>query len=154
MAAVSFADFRAEDALAIDVQPSQWRQGGIDTRELMPATARMLEGAGAAWTARAADGRVLCCAGLAEQFPGVQSFAWSILADRLGVRQHLEITRFARARIMRSAHRRIECVVEADPAGRCRKWAEAVGLSLRATVPCWGADSRTVLLMDRVREQG
>lgn len=146
---VAFATFRAADAVAIRVQPSQWVQAGIDMRELDPAQARDLEEQSIAWTARAADGRILCCAGFIETLAGVRANAWAMLAAGLGVRQHLAITRYARARIAESMLPRIECLTNDD--GRCIKWAVAVGLQFRARLECWGANAEDVLLFDRIR---
>lgn len=148
---VVFRPFHYADALSIAVQPSQWVQAGIDARCMSEEQARDLHARGAAWTAFAPDGRVLCCAGIAETFAGRQGTAWAMLATGLGIRQHLAITRFARERIAQSPLVRIESLIEADPAGRCAKWALAVGLTLEATLASWGAASETVFLYRRIR---
>lgn len=149
MGAVTFSAFKGGDALAIALQPSQWIEAGIEASRLTPEGAAALEASGAAWTARDAGERILCCAGFAETFAGRQATAWAWLAADLGVRAHLAVTRFARARIAESPLRRIESLI-ADTAP-CRKWASAVGLALNARLECWGADSGTVLLYARVR---
>lgn len=147
---VSFAAFEPADAVAILVQPSQWVQAGIDARTMTIDAACDLAARGAAWSARDPQGRLLCCAGIVETFPGRQGTAWAMLAEALGVRQHLAITRFARARIAGCGLVRVESLVDADPAGRCAKWATAVGLTFNTVLHGWGADSGTVLLFDRV----
>jgi hypothetical protein len=67
------------------------------------------------------------------------------------VRAHLSITRFARARVERSALARIDAYMVADPRGRCAKWAYACGLFFQTSLANWGADGSLVLLFARVR---
>lgn len=148
---VSFRAFAPEDAAQLQLQPSQWMQAGIAADAMTAEQATALHGQGEAWTAMAADGRLLCCAGIAELFPGRHGIAWSMLASDLGVRQHMAITRFARDRIAASPLPRIECLVEDDAAGRGAKWAEACGMRLRAAMPMWGPASADVLLFDRIK---
>lgn len=148
---VWFTDFRWPHALAITLQPSQWIEAGVDCSRMDEAQARALESRGAAWTAFAPDGRVLCCAGLAEVFAGRQAVAWAMLAVDLGTAAHLAITRFARAQITSSRLARIETLVAADGRGRGAKWARACGLRLNTIVERWGAASETMLLFERVR---
>ena len=147
---VVFRPFFWFDAVEIAVQPSQWVQAGIDARTMTEHEARDLAKRGAAWTAIGEDGRILCCAGIAEMFVGRQGTAWAMLAADLGVAQHLAITRFARARIAASPLVRVESLISDDPTGRCAKWAQAVGLELEATLACWGAASETVFLYRRI----
>lgn len=148
---VSFAAFRAGDAMAIALQPSQYIEAGIDMRALDAAGAADLEANGPAWTARAADGRILCCAGFREIFAGRQAVAWSMLAAELGVRQHLAITRFARARFAESPLLRIESMFEARPDGRCAKWAETVGMVREGLLHAWGPASVPVFVYARIK---
>lgn len=153
-ATIQFEPFRARDALAIQLQPSQWVEAGIEARGMSIEQARDLEGN--AWTAwRMGPGlnmRILCCAGFRELFPGRHAVAWALLARDLGPRALLAITRFARARIAESPLARIECLTRDGAAER--GWAEAVGLRLRAELPGWGATSETLCLFDRVKLPG
>jgi len=148
---VRFADFRAADALTIELQPSQIIEAGIDCSRMSESQARALEGQGDAWTAFDGDGRVLCCAGIAEVFKGRQGVAWAMLAADIGAAAHLAITRFAKDQIARSPLIRIETLVAADARGRGAKWARACGLRLNAIVECWGAASETMMLFERIR---
>ena len=65
---VSILPFRAQDALDLALQPSQWIEAGIECRALDPDQAAAMEASGPAWTARARDGRVLCCAGIGTMY--------------------------------------------------------------------------------------
>lgn len=151
---VEFFTFDARDALRIRLQESQLVELGIDSSAgLTIEQARDLEH-GAAWTARIVHkgcllGRVLCCAGFREQFPGKQGIAWAMLAAGLSPAELLAVTRFARDRIAASTLSRIECLT-ADRAPE-RQWAELVGMRFNTLLHGYGAASETVCLYERVR---
>lgn len=62
---VTFRPFRAQDALDLVLQPSQWIEAGIECRAMDAHQAADMEAAGPAWSAIGNDGRVLVCAGIA-----------------------------------------------------------------------------------------
>ena len=152
---VFFREFRAADALAIRLQPSQWVEAGIIAAEIAPDDARMLEASGPAWTAVAPDGRILCCAGFVCTFctpegVGVQATAWAMLAKGIGS-AHLAITRFARRQFAESPLARIEAIVRADDDGQACRWAELVGMKMAHVLHRWGLSSETHFLFERIR---
>lgn len=153
MSGVIFYDFQAADVAAIDLQPSQWVEAGIDMRALRdnPDYAPNLERAGRAWSARAGDGRLLCCAGIAEQFKGRHGVAWAMLAANLGAAAYLAITRFARAQIAASPLKRIDALVTAEDDGRAAAWAKLCGFTLNTVMHHWGAAGDSILLYERLR---
>ena len=116
------------DALDLALQPSQWIEAGIECRALDPDQAAAMEASGPAWTARARDGRVLCCAGIGTMYfdaggRPAHGVAWAMLSSRIGA-AHVAITRFARRAIAESPFRRIEAIVQADDGGEACRWAE------------------------------
>lgn len=153
---VTFHDFSGDDLLALDLQPSQRMEAGLPAIATVE-DARDREARGPAWTARDAAGRVICCAGFytmaCDKVTGEprHAVAWAALSANIGLRAHLAITRFARARVERSALARIDAYMVADPSGRCAKWAYACGLFFQTTLANWGADGSLVLLFARVR---
>lgn len=146
---IAIEPMQAIDALVIQRQASQRVQLGIE-RDMSVEEARDLaEGQGEAWTVRQ-DGRIVACLGLKETFPGAQAVAWAILSERIGS-AHLAITRFARRRIAASPLARIEAIVrEAVPAEVA--WAMLVGLRPAHVLRCFGQNSETHVLCERIRE--
>lgn len=151
----SFRPFFAPDALAISLQLSQLVTAGMVAEPMTLKEAQDLEDSGPAWTAIAADGRLLCCAGIYVTFrhpeteEPVQGHAWAMLADGIGA-YHLELTRFARCQILESPIRRIESNVRAD----CKSetsWARLCGMAPVARLEAWGARSEPHMLFERVR---
>lgn len=142
-----FRPYDPAHALALRLQPSQAIEAGQAFAGLTAEGATLLGEQGAAWSALDGD-RVVCCAGLAESFPGRQATAWAMLAAGIGP-LHLALTRFAAARIAESPLRRIEAVVADD--ARCTLWATLCGLRREATLACWGGASETVHIFARVR---
>lgn len=177
-AAVTIRPMVAADALAIQRQPSQRIQLGLD-RAMTIEEAEALVAQGEAWTA-AREGVVLACLGLRETFQredgsGAQGVAWAILSADLGISAHLAVTRHARARIAASGLRRIEAIVAAkldaepiladypdlDPGELLAvmlnadnaemAWARLVGLKPAAVLRAFGAASQTHILFERIR---
>lgn len=93
---------------------------------------------------------MVACLGLRETFPGRQAVAWAILAEGIGA-AHLAISRFARRRIAESPLRRIEAIVRAEVHAEC-VWARLVGLQAAHVLRCFGAQSETHVLFERIRE--
>lgn len=152
---VTFRPFRAQDALALVLQPSQWIEAGIECRAMDAAQAEGMEAAGPAWTAISDNGRVLVCAGLATHSHDaagvpVHGIAWAMLTSGIGA-AHVAITRFARAQIANSGLRRIEAIVQAEDDGQACRWARMVGLEIGAVLRCWGGSGETHFLFERVR---
>lgn len=147
---VAIAAMKPVDMLVIQRQSSQLVQLGIERTVTMEEAEAIAEGDGEAWTARC-QGRIVACLGLRETFPGRQAVAWAVLAEGLGP-AHLAITRFARARIRASSLARIEAIVrEAVPAEAA--WAQLVGLAPAHVLLCFGAQSETHILCERIRGQ-
>jgi len=147
---VAIAAMKPVDMLVIQRQSSQLVQLGIERTVTMEEAEAIAEGDGEAWTARY-QGRIVACLGLRETFPGRQAVAWAVLAEGLGP-AHLAITRFARARIRASSLARIEAIVrEAVPAEAA--WAQLVGLAPAHVLRCFGAQSETHILCERIRGQ-
>jgi NaMN:DMB phosphoribosyltransferase len=140
----------ASDALVIQRQASQRVQLGLE-RDMTIEEADSLIEDGEAWTA-IADERIVACMGLRETFPGRQAVAWAILAEGVGG-AHLAVTRFARRRIAQSRLARIEAIVRAAVPAECA-WAKLVGLQAAHVLRCFGAQSETHVLYERVREAG
>lgn len=142
----------AMDALVIQRQASQRVQLGIARETMtMEEAEAIAAGPGEAWTVRH-DKRIVACLGLRETFPGRQAVAWAILAEGVG-RAHLAVTRWARARIRDSGLRRIEAIVRADVPAEVA-WAEIVGLEPAHVLRCFGQQSETHVLFERIRGDG
>jgi hypothetical protein len=145
---VRFRDLLAGDVVQLQLQPSQHMTLGF-YRPLhnLEEGLELAEG-GPGWTAIGEDGRILCCAGFRELWPGCHAVAWAMLAADIGA-AHLAVTRFARARIADSPLPRIEAIVRAKVRAE-RAWAQAVGLKLNTELHAWGPDGETHLLYERV----
>lgn len=137
------------DALEIQRQASQRVQLGIEREILLEEADDIAAGPGEAWTLRH-HGRIVACLGLRETFPGRQAVAWAILAEGIGA-AHLAISRFARRRVAESPLRRIEAIVRAEVHAEC-VWARLVGLQAAHVLRCFGAQSETHVLFERIRE--
>lgn len=173
---IGFSPMAPEDAMAIDRQPSQRVQLGLDDAMTIEAAEDMVR-YGEAWCARRAGGkdggRIVACLGLRETFAGRSGVAWAILAKGIGG-AHVAVTRFARRRIAASALVRIEAVVKAGvdaeavltcfpgidghalleavlsvPSAETR-WAGAVGMTPVAVLRKFGAASATHVLFERI----
>jgi hypothetical protein len=171
--AVVIRPMLAQDAIAIERQPSQRVQLGIDmTGAMTLELAQSMIDGGEAWTAEQ-SGRIVAIMGLRETFPGVQGVAWAVLAPGIGA-AHLAVSRHARRRIADSPLRRIEAVVEAavdaeailltfpglDPGqlleavisvkGPQIAWARSVGLTPAHVLRRFGGRSETHVLFERI----
>ena len=82
---VIVTQFAPAHLVAIDLQPSQGQWLGPWTPARDTVLGEALREAGPCWTATADGGRVLICAGLAEQWPG-HAVAWAYLASGIGSR--------------------------------------------------------------------
>ncbi len=145
---VSFRPFQAADVVALDLQPSQHFECGLDEPCVSLERGRQLEETGPAWTAHDGD-KILCCAGFAERYAGVNAVAWAMFSAELGT-AGLAITRFARARVLEASYRRIDAIVERDNA-RAACWARSIGFTLGHVLHCWGAAAEPHLLFERIR---
>ncbi len=150
---ISIEPMIVAEVLAIQRQPSQRVQLGLERDMSWEEACSLADGPGEAWTVRVAEGdswRIVACLGLRETFPGAQAVAWAILSENVG-RAHLSITRFARRRIAESPLRRIEAIVRADVPAEVL-WAELVGMKAAHVLRCFGARSETHVLFERIRE--
>lgn len=102
---------------------------------------------GQAWTAEAADGRILACAGILPLYAS-HGLAWALFASDIGT-AFTGITRAARRAIAVSPLKRIEALVRADHA-RGLDWAQAVGLRPNATLRAWGPQGIDHVLYERI----
>lgn len=146
---IAIAPMIAADAVEIQRQASQRVQLGIERDMSLEEAEALADGAGEAWTIRQGD-RIVACVGLRETFIGRQAVAWAILAEGIGA-AHLAVTRFAKRRIASSPLRRIEAIVRADVPAECA-WARLVGLQAAHVLRCFGAQSETHVLFERIRE--
>jgi hypothetical protein len=149
MGGVTFRDMQPGDVVQLALQPSQHTALGVTRAVHSFEDGEELALGGPSWTAIGADGRILCCAGFRELWPGRHAVAWALLASGLGA-AHLAVTRFARDRIAESPLARIEAIVRAGVAAECA-WARLVGLNLVAELRQWGPDGETHLLFERLR---
>lgn len=146
MASVTFLPMEPRDLLDLVAQPSQ-AYGFARTKPTLEE-AEQLARTGCAWTVFA-GARLLACAGIIETFAARQGVAWAVLASYKGAAM-VAMTRYAARQIAESPLRRIEAIVRADDPS-CAKLAAMIGLSFRAVLPAWGAESQDHLLFDRVR---
>lgn len=145
----SFSRMTVADYVEIAAQPSQLVGiHHIAEPAGRAAAAEDLIDRGAAWTARAGDGRILGCAGIYELFAGKHGLAWAVLAEGIGA-AHLAISRFARARIAESGLNRIEAMANACDGAACR-WPMLLGMEAAAVLRKWGPDEETLLLFEKV----
>jgi hypothetical protein len=147
---VSALDFRpmlAGDAVLLALQPSQHFELGIEHREFTMDEGEDLAENGLAWTAYRGSA-VVTIAGFREVFPG-HAVAWAALSEDVG-RDHLAITRFARAQIEGSPYRRIEAIIEASNV-RAIRWAELVGLTAAHRLRRYGPEDVDHILFERVQ---
>jgi len=147
---ITFHTLSSAHMLALQLQPSQLIEAGLDASGMSAEHAREIVERGVGWAAIRGE-EVLCCAGIVETFADRQGTAWAMLAGGLGACAHLAITRFARARIAESPLVRVESLISDDPTGRCAKWARAVGMEHEATLAKWGAASETIHVYRRLR---
>ena len=146
---IAFRDFRAEDVVALALQPSQHFEFGLWKADLDLAYGRDLAEHGVAWTAYEGD-RILCCAGFRETFPPVQAVAWALFAADLAPGEGGVIARFARRRFDDAPYRRLEAIVEVKNR-RARKLADFVGLEPGALLENFGFASEPHILFERIR---
>lgn len=148
-ALVTFREFRPADMVEISGRLSEdLLRIGLTENPASIEEGEQLAAAGPAWTAVARDGRILCCAGFAEVFPGVQAEAWATLATTIGP-AHLAITRFARWQVKTSPLFRIDA--------RCIRrraevtWARLCGFREWAELGPWGPRREPTMLFSRIR---
>lgn len=154
MTGVTFRAMCAGDVVRLELQPSQHDYLGMTRPAHGLEDGEELVGGGPAWTAVAADGRILCCAGFRYLWPPTNMFtghavAWALLARDLGP-DHLAVTLFARRQIEESPIGRIEAIVRAGVSAE-PVWARLVGLRRRALLRKWGPEGKTHLLFERIR---
>jgi len=113
------------------------------------AAAGALARAGSAFTLRAANGRVLCLAGLAR-FDDSWAHGWAFMAADAG--PHMPwLTRTVRDFLDRQMprHRRIEAFARADfPAAR--RWAGWLGFTEEGVAHCMASDGTDMIRFARV----
>jgi hypothetical protein len=112
--ALDIGRFQPADLLAIELQPSQHRTLGLDTREASIEIAEGLADNPVAWSVRR-DGRLIACIGIDETFAGTQGVTWAHLAPDLGD-AHLRLTRFARDCVATCGLSRVEGIVRGPDA--------------------------------------
>lgn len=149
MPLVSFRAFQPADVVKISRHLSaELLRIGLTEDPASIEEGQALAAAGPAWTAVGRDGEILCCAGFAEVFPGIQAEAWAMLATAIGP-AHLAITRFARWQIQTSPLFRIDA--------RCVRrraeitWAKLCGLREWAELGPWGPRREPTMLFSRIR---
>lgn len=113
-AALDYQRFQPADLLALELQPSQHRTLGLDTREASIDIAETLADNPVAWSVRRA-GRLIACIGIDESFAGTQGVTWAHLAPDLGA-AHLQLTRFARHCVETCGLARVEGIVRGPDA--------------------------------------
>lgn len=166
-----------DDFAALERQPSQWLQLGADATPDRD-DAEALAGQPEAWAAvEFPTGRIVALFGIVESFPGQQGMAWAILSARVG-RHHLEMTRFARSRILASPLARIEALArgpdKAEAIARAfpaldpgqllaavepfataeMRWARLCGLAPVHVLRRYGAADETYVLCERISADG
>lgn len=149
--ALHIVPLEAQHLLTIERQPSQRELLGLDA-SLTEEQAEM-HAAQRLSRAALADGRVLCCFGIIESFPGRHGLAWAIFAPGLGA-HHVGITRAARALVETSGLARIEAIAACeDPDVRSpeMRWCELVGLERAHVLRKFGGNSATCILYERIR---
>lgn len=153
-AAVTFRAMCAGDVVQLDLQPSQHDYLGMTRPAHGLEDGEDLVAGGPAWTALAADGRILCCAGFRYLWPPSEGFsghavAWALLARDIGP-AHFAVTHFARRTIAESPIGRIEAIVRADVAAE-PAWARLVGFRRRALLRKWGPEGKAHILFERIK---
>lgn len=167
---VTIRKLDAVDLIAIERQPSQRLQLG-QVVDVSPEEAAALATQPLAFAVEA-DGRLICCMGIMETFPGKQGVAWAIFAPGIG-RAHVAITRHARWQLAHCGLARVEAIVLgadaepivtrwphldgaqllaavlATPTPECR-WAAAIGLQPAAVLRKFGGASETHVLFERI----
>lgn len=137
----------AVDVTRLQLQPTQRLFLGPD-RPLDLDYGEGLIAAGPCWAAERADGSIMACLGFAEQGPGY-AVCWALLSDRLG-RDHLALSREARARMLGAPYRRIEALIRTDhPKGA--QWAQLLGLQFAFRVRAAGPAGEDFDLFELVR---
>lgn len=116
--------FDPADVAAMTVQPAQ-AAAGVD----WAALARANHAAGPAFTARAADGRVLLCGGAVEVHAGYATL-WSVLAADAGP-YLLALTRRVRWFVEKLPHARIDAHVRGGHR-EGRRWMRSLGFAREA----------------------
>jgi len=152
-AAVTFRDMLAGDVVQLALQPSQHAYLGITRAVHGIEDGEELVAGGPAWTAIAADGRILACFGAKFLWPPKGDFTghavlWALLAAGLGFAQ-VALSRFIAERIAGSDIARLEAIVRADVAAEPR-WAAAVGMKRRAVLRRWGPEGADHILFERI----
>jgi hypothetical protein len=165
-----FAALDPQDLFAIRRQPSQRFVLGLPG-DFSEADARVLAQGPVAWTVRQ-ETRILCCFGIAEQFPS-QGIGWALLTEDIGA-AHLALTRFVRAKIAECRLARVEAVARSHdlesaleiypdldtgqivelacqrPTPEMR-WAMLCGFRPAHLLRCYGPHGETYMLMERLR---
>lgn len=147
---LAIVPFAPAHALAIELQPGQWVEGGFDARHCDAGQADRLM-AGDPWTAIDGDDRVLACGGV---LPGEAPFqdhglAWAMIARDVPMRAMVWISAWAAKLIAEAPMRRVEAMIADDP--RCLTWARRVGLTHEGRMTGWGPAGVTVHVHARVR---
>lgn len=174
--AATLRRLEAMDLLTIVRQPSQELQLGTPA-DIDFAEAELYADQDESWTLVRSSGehggRVLCCFGILESFPGAVGVPWAVLST-MTTGERLALTRAARALVARSILPRLETVaiaadaepivamfpgldpgqllaaVMAAPSPECH-WAMMVGLTPWAVIRKFGAASQTHVLFERIR---
>lgn len=115
MSAIRVSELQPVDLLSIEIQRAQHFTFGLPTRSATREEAEDLAAEVEAWAIRDLDDRLIACFGIQEKFPDRHGVAWATLAEGIG-RAHLEMTRFARSRVLGCGLQRVEAIVRAADA--------------------------------------
>lgn len=178
---LEFVPLQAEHFFAIEPQPSQLTQYGVEWADMDWHEAELYAGQPNCWTALRGD-LPLAILGINPTFAHdgvpVQGVAWAVLGRELGA-AHLAVTRFARDEVIgKCEFNRLEAIVRCldiepvldvipEPARtphnllaiatrRCNltpqvRWALDVGFAPVALLRKFGAAAETHMLLERIR---
>lgn len=142
---VTVDPFQREDAQEMAVQPMQMiGRSAADNAD----TALQLAAPGRAFTIRErATGRILCIAGLTEQYPHWAT-GWSLLAADKGGAGMLAVTRIVRWFLAKEEFRIVDCLIHAEQAS-ARRWAVLLGFAPEARLRGRAPDGGDIIIYSR-----
>lgn len=143
---VSIDPFAREDAQELAIQPMQLiGRSAADNVD----TALQLAAPGRAFTIRdRASRRILCIAGLAEQYPHYAT-GWALLAADKGGAGLLAITRAVRWFLDKREFRVVDCLIHAEQVS-ARRWAALLGFLPEARLSGRAPDGGDIIIYSRM----
>jgi hypothetical protein len=137
--------FQQEDAQDMAVQPMQMiGRSASDNAD----TALQLAAPGRAFTIRdRTTRRILCIAGLAEQYPHWAT-GWALLAADKGGGAMLAITRAVRWFLAKGEFRVVDCLIHAEQVS-ARRWAAVLGFRPEARLAGRAPDGGDIIIYTR-----